>query len=229
MADVKRLFDSKDMAGAILYAKRVSGDSTDAFPLLSDTNGALLISGSISVAASGTETTINNAVGNPVNVVLTQTVVTVKSAVAGFNVNVATATLGTVTVSLNSTAVTVTNSVSTIAIVGRTLTGSTGSFASTNTTLSVTPAGGNRIKVYAFSLTTTCATELICVFNSGGVANGLELWRDTLMAPAGSSAGANISVAPPNFLFASRAGTAVSLSLNTASLVHWSISYFEEV
>jgi len=70
---------------------------------------------------------------------------------------------------------------------------------------------------------------VICVFNSGGVANGLELWRDTLMAPAGASAGANLSVSPPNFLFASRSGTAVSLSLSTAVLVHYSISYFDEV
>ena len=66
------------------------------------------------------------------------------------------------------------------------------------------------------------------MLNSGGVANGLELWRATLMAPAGASAGLNLAVAPPNFLFASRSGTAVSLSLNTATLIHYSISYFDE-
>lgn len=235
MADVKRLFDSKDMAGAVLYAKRVSGDSTDAFPLLSDTNGALLISGNISVSASGTESTINNAVGNPVNVSLTSTKVTIESS-SGLNVTLSSTKVtvdNTVTVSLSSTVVTVsntagtvTNSVSTIQIVGRTLTGSSGSLTATNGSITATPT--NRIKVYAISLTTTCATELICILNSGGVANGLELWRATLMAPAGSNAGLNLSVAPPNFLFASRSGTSVSLSLNTASLIHYSISYFEE-
>ena len=195
----------------------------------SATLGTVTITGT--VTPSTTASTITNAVGNPVNVALTLTEVTVKSAVAGFNVNVATATLGTVTitgtVTLSSTAGTVTNSVSTIAIVGRTLTGSTGSLSATNGAITLTPT--NRIKIYAISLTTTSATELICILNSGGVANGLELWRATLMAPAGASAGLNLAVAPPNFLFASRSGTAVSLSLNTATLIHYSVSYFDEV
>lgn len=318
MADVKRLFEAKDMAGAILYAKRVAGDSTDAFPLLSDTNGALLISGNISVAASGTlvtvdnilrdasgyllvnmtvgtislsstATTITNAVGNPANVALTSTVVTVKSAVAGFNVNIATATLGTVTTALSSTVVTVANgagvlnvnvatitigtitlsttgstitnavgnpvnvsltstavtaslsstlvtvanittvtaSLSTIPIVGRTLTSTSGSFNATSATLSVTPT--NRAKVYGFSLTTLSTSSVICIFFSGGGATALELWRVVLQAPTGANVGANLAIDPPAFLFASRTASAVSLSLSTAALVHYSISYFDEV
>lgn len=192
------------------------------------TLGTVTVSGT--VTPSTTASTITNAVGNPVNVALTSTEVTVKSAVAGFNVNVATATLGTVTitgtVTPSTTAVTVTNSVSTIMLISKTLTGSSGSLTATNGVISLTPS--TRIKVYAFSLTTTSASEVTCVFNSGGVANGLELWRATLMAPAGANSGANLAVAPPGFLFSSRTGTAVSLSLSTAVLVHYSISYYEE-
>ena len=137
-------------------------------------------------------------------------------------------TLGTVSIgsiSLTSTVVTTHFSPSASGVtisIGRTLTGSTGSFSSTNSVISLTPS--NKIKVYAFSLTTTSATEIICVFHSGG----LELWRDTLMAPVGASAGANLAVSPPGFLFSSRSGTAVSLSLSTAVLVHYSVSYFDE-
>lgn len=258
MADVKRLFDGVDMQGAILYAKRAAGDTQDAYPVLVDTNGALVISGNIQVAASGTlvtvdnivrdaagnlcvnmtvgtvslattGTTITNAAGNPANVALTSTVVSVTLPPAlsttASTINNAAGNPVNVTV-VSTTAGTVTNSVSTIPIVGRTLTGSTGSLTATNGTISLTPT--NRAKVYAISLTTTSASQVIAIIHSGSVANGLELWRATLMAPAGANSGLNLSVAPPNFLFASRSGTAVSLSLSSAVLVHYSISYFDE-
>ena len=48
------------------------------------------------------------------------------------------------------------------------------------------------------------------------------------MAPGGANAGLNLAVSPPNFLFQSRSGTAVSLSLNTATLIHYSVAYFDE-
>ena len=253
MGDPKKIFESRDIEAAALYAKRAVSDAADLYPCLQDDNGYLCVNMTVgTVSLSSTASTITNAVGNPVNVSLTSTVVTIESAglnvtptttastitneatnpvpVTG-NINIATATLGTVTitgtVTPSTTASTVTNSVSTIAIVGRTLTGSTGSLTATNGTISLTPT--NRIKVYAISLTTTCPTEVIAVFNSGGVANGLELWRATLMAPAGANSGLNLAVSPPNFLFASRSGTAVSLSLSSAVLVHYSISYFDEV
>ena len=245
----------------VKIAQGADGAAVDVSPaaplnvtVASATLGTVTITGT--VTPSTTASTITNAVGNPVNVSLTSTEVTVKSAVAGFNVNVATATLGTVTISGNvnvatatlgtvtitgttvitsgninvATAtlgtVTVTGTVNPTTTnvtvnIGRTLTGSSGSFTATNATL-FTPT--NRAKVYAFSLTTTSASELICVFHSGG----LELWRDTLMAPAGASAGANLAVAPPAFLFASRTGTAVSLSISSAVLIHWSLSLFDE-
>lgn len=269
MADPRRLFDSKDIQAAALYANQVTAGLEDFYPLKVDSNGYLLVSmtvGSVSlsstastitnaagnpvpvsvvspvdgsgyllvnmtvgsVSLSSTASTITNAVSNPVNVSLTSTVVsvTLPPALTTTAVTVNNAVGNPVNVSVTNTAGTVTNSVSTIQIVGRTLTGSTGSLTATNGTISLTPT--NRAKVYAFSLTTTSATEVTAIFHSGSVANGLELWRVTLMAPAGTNAGANLAVSPPNFLFASRSGTAVSLSLSTAALVHYSISYFDE-
>ncbi len=77
MGDPRRLFDAKDIEAAALYANRVSGSAEDFFPLKVDSNGYLLISMTVgSVSLSSTESTINNAVGNPVNVSLVNTVVT---------------------------------------------------------------------------------------------------------------------------------------------------------
>lgn len=379
MGDPRRLFDAKDVAAAALYAKQVTGDLADCYPILGDASGYLLVNMTVgTISLSSTATVITNAAGNGANVTLTSTlvtaslnttkvtvdntvtvtqsstlrtvalspsvvtiqaasgvnvnvatatlgtvtisgsvnvatatlgtvtvalsptVVTVQNSAAGFNVNVATATLGTVTTSLSSTIVTVQNSAAgfnvnvatatlgtvtisgsvnvatatlgtvtvslsntlvtvnltptfvTVGLIsgqtavaagvgatgatvlrtveandaGRTLTTGTGSLSATNGAITLTPT--NRAKVYAISLTTTAATELICIFNSGGVANGVELWRATLMAPAGANSGLNLAVTPPAYLFASRSGTAVSLSMNTATLVHYSVSYFDE-
>ena len=193
----------------------------------SATLGTVTVSGT--VTPSTTASTITNAVGNPVNVALTSTVVTVKSAVAGFNVNVATATLGTVTVTgtvtPSTTAGTVPNSVSTIILISKTLTGSTGSVSTTWTSIA-TPT--DRMKIYAFSFTTTSASEVTVLVCDGVFANAKEFWRATLMAPAGSNAGANLAISPPSFLFATRSASAVTISLSTAVLVHYSLSYFDE-
>ena len=201
-------------------------DDGDVGPILLDASGRprVLIQ---DIQTPNGDSAMNDTLDS-VKVTLTSTEVTVKSAVAGFNVNIATATLGTVTVSLSSTAVSISTAVtySTIMLTSKTITTGTGTLSATNGTITLTPSA--RAKVFAISLTTTSATELICIFNSGGVANGVELWRATLMAPAGASAGLNLAVSPPNFLFQSRSGTAVSLSLNTATLIHYSLSYFDE-
>ena len=211
MADPRRLFDAKDMAGAILYAKRITADE-DAWPVLVNSDGSLVVNitaGSISITGTvttssnaGTATTINNAAGNPVNVSLTSTVVTVAN-----------------------TAGTVTNSVSTIPIVGRTLTGSTGSLNATSGTLIA--AGTNRIKVYAFSVTTTATTSSVLSFINGAY-GGNELWRVLLQAPSGANAGANLSIAPPAFLFATNSATLLRMNLSAAVPVEWSVSFFDE-
>lgn len=137
MPDPRRLFDAKDIEAAALYANQVGSGAEDFYPLKVDANGYLLISLTVgSVSLSSTESTINNAVGNPVNVSLTSTKVTIESTglnvtptttastitnaaanpvpVTG-NVNIATATLGTVTitgtVTPSTTASTITNAV----------------------------------------------------------------------------------------------------------------------
>ena len=201
--DPRRIADQKDAWVTALYAK-TAGETADddVLPLIIDSNGYLLINMTVgTLSLSSTASTITNAVGNPVNVSLTNTAVTV----AG-------------NVSLSNSGVTVS--------IGRTLTCSTGSLAATQGTITFTPT--NKVKVYAFSLTTTSATEVTAVFFTGTQAAGLELWRVTLMAPSGANSGANLAVAPPSFLFASRTASAVTLSLSSAVLVHYSISYFDE-
>src|SRR4029078_3101687 len=60
---------------------------------------------------------------------------------------------------------------------GRTLSSAGGSAASSgNNTLIA--AGTNKLKVYAFSLSTTSTTSVTCIFQSG--AGGTELWRVVL-------------------------------------------------
>jgi hypothetical protein len=87
-------------------------------------------------------------------------------------------------------------------------------------------AGTNKLKVYAFSLTTTSTTAVTCIFQSG--AGGTELWRVTLQAPTSVSTGANLAISPPAWLFATASATLLNLNLSAAQTVHWSCSYFDE-
>lgn len=153
MADPRRLFDSKDMQGAILYAKRVSA-SDDAWPILADADGNIL----------------------------------------------------------------------TTTVAGKTFSSSSGTTTLTNTTILI--AGSNKSKVYAFSLTTTSTTGVICAFQSG--VGGAELWRVLLQAPNGASAGANLAVSPPANIFQTGSATLLNLSLSAAVRVDFSVAYFDE-
>ena len=108
---------------------------------------------------------------------------------------------------------------------GRTLLSAGGSASSSgNNTLIA--AGTNRLKVYAFSLTTTSTTAMTCIFQSG--TSGTELWRVIIQAPSGANAGANLSVAVPSYLFATASATLLNLNLSSANAVHWSVSYYDE-
>ena len=268
MADPRRLFQSKDVEAACLYAKKVTETAgEDASPLIIDASGYLLINMTVgTVTLSGTASTINNAVGNPANVSLTNTKVTIESS-GGFsvnvatatlgtvtitgNVNIATATLGTVTVALSSTVVTVANTLSTVTIIagqstvaggigatgatvqrvvlandqGRTLTASSGTLSATQVTLVL--AGSNKTKVYAFSLTTTSTTGVICSFMHGSQ-SGPELWRVLLQAPSGANSGANLAVTPPGYLFATPSAGNLILFLSAAVRVDFSVAYYDE-
>lgn len=108
---------------------------------------------------------------------------------------------------------------------GKTILSVGGSVASSgnNTLIS---AGSNKLKVFAFSLTTTSTTAVTCIFQSG--ASGTELWRVILQAGTGTSTGANLSVALPGYLFATASATLLNLNLSSAQTVHWSASYIDE-
>lgn len=108
---------------------------------------------------------------------------------------------------------------------GKTLVSKGGS-ASSSGDNTIVAAGTNKLKVYAFSLSTISTAQVTCVFQSG--ASGTELWRVTLQAISGASTGANLVVQPPAWLFATAGATLLNLNLSSANAVHWSVSYYDE-
>lgn len=108
---------------------------------------------------------------------------------------------------------------------GKTILSLGGSAASSgNNTL--VAAGTNRLKVFAFTLSTLSTSSVTCIFQSG--AGGTELWRVVLQAPTSVSTGANLAVSPPAWLFATASATLLNLNLSSANAVNWSVSYFDE-
>lgn len=108
---------------------------------------------------------------------------------------------------------------------GRTLT-STGGSVSSNGNNTLIAAGTNRLKIHAFSLSTSSTTAVTCIFQSG--AGGTELWRVLLQAPTGVTTGANLAVSPPAWIFATGSATLLNLNLSSGQTVHWSCSYVDE-
>jgi hypothetical protein len=108
---------------------------------------------------------------------------------------------------------------------GKTILSASGSAASSGDNTLVA-AGTNRLKVIAFSLTTTSTTAMTCIFQSG--AAGTALWRVIIQAPTGASAGANLSIALPGWLFATASATLLNLNLSSANAVNWSVTYYDE-
>ena len=109
---------------------------------------------------------------------------------------------------------------------GKTIKSVGGSAASSGDNTLVT-AGTNKLKVFAFSLSTTSTTAMTCKFEDG--AGGTVLWEVILQAPTSISTGANLAVSPPAWLFNTSAATLLNLNLSSANAVIWSVSYFEEV
>lgn len=103
---------------------------------------------------------------------------------------------------------------------------STGGTASTSGNNTLVAAGSAKLKVYAFSLSTTSTTAVTCIFQSG--TGGSELWRVVLQAPSSVSTGANLVVAPPAWIFQTASATLLNLNLSAAVTVHWSVAYFDE-
>jgi len=92
----------------------------------------------------------------------------------------------------------------------------------------ISPVVGSVIKVFAFSLTTTAQVHLAARFTNGAGTGPTEFWRVALQAPSAGIAGANLAVTPPGYLWATAAGSTLSLVLDSASLVHYSVAYFRE-
>lgn len=235
MGDPRRLFDAKDMAGAILYAKRITADE-DAYPLLANADGSLIVSvtsatvslsstkvtvdntvtvtGTVTTSAASTASTITNAVSNPANVSLTNTLVTVglisgQAAIAA-GVGASGASVPRVVLANDH---------------GKSLSSSSGTLTATSGVLVI--GGSNKTKVYAFSLTTTSTTGAICSFHTGGY-TGTELWRVLLQAPSGANAGANLAVTPPAYLFATASNGTLRLNLSASIRVDFSVAYYDE-
>ncbi len=90
------------------------------------------------------------------------------------------------------------------------------------------PTAGRVLKVFGIALTTTAQVGIVAKFTNGAGTGPTEYRRYALQAPAQGIAGANIAVSPPAYLFASSSGGTISLVLDSASLVHYTIDYFEE-
>ena len=92
----------------------------------------------------------------------------------------------------------------------------------------IAAVAGRRIKVTAYSLITTDNTGVLGLFKSNGT-SGTELWRVYLKGPDASTPfGANLSVATPSFLFGTAAGEKLTLDVNSAAQIHYSLSYFDD-
>lgn len=119
-----------------------------------------------------------------------------------------------------------TNSASTANIFA--VSGSTSGVSASGVQL-VAPSANASFKVFAFSLQTTGIVSVVARFTNGGGA-ATEYWRGLVTSNQTASApvGANLAITPPGFLFATGTSTTLALHLDTATLVHYSVSYFKE-
>lgn len=105
-----------------------------------------------------------------------------------------------------------------------------GSYAGNSTSggTVISPSSNASFKIFAFSLTTTAQSNIFAKFTNGSGASPTEYWRVALWAPAQGISGANLSVTPPGHLWATGVNTSLCLVLDSASLVHYSVSYIKE-
>lgn len=112
-----------------------------------------------------------------------------------------------------------------ISMAAKTIVSKTGS-ASSSGNNTIVAAGTNKLKVFAFSLSTSSTTAITVKFQDG--ASGTDLWSVILQAPASVSTGANLAISPPNWLFNTSAATLLNLNISAAQAVQWAVSYFDE-
>lgn len=92
----------------------------------------------------------------------------------------------------------------------------------------ISPSANYSFKIFAFQLTSTAQTNLLAKFTNGASSGPTEFWRMPLWAPAQGVMGGNLAVSPPGYLWATGTSTTLALLLDSASLVHYSVSYFKE-
>lgn len=161
---------------------------------------------------------------NNLNVNLAASAATVTVSATNLSTNIA--QMNGVTVAMNTGAVsTGTQRVVLANDAGKTLVSKSGS-ASTSGNNTLVAAGTNKLKVYAFSLSTQSTTAMTCKFQDG--ASGTDLWSVILQAGTSVSTGANLAVTPPAYLFTTSAATLLNLNLSSANAVQWSVAYYEE-
>lgn len=86
--------------------------------------------------------------------------------------------------------------------------------------------GSNRIKVYAFVVSTASATAVTPGFK--GATSAAALWDIPLQALSSTRFGANLSVNPPYYIFKTPASEGLAINLTSAQQVDYSIGYFDD-
>lgn len=113
-------------------------------------------------------------------------------------------------------------------VLARTVSGSTSGVSASGVQL-VAPDSGNAIKVCAYSIQTTGAVSMAIKFTNGAGTSPTEYWRPLVTASGVTGVqGANLAVTPPGYLFATAANTTLAIVNDSASLIHYSVSYFKE-
>lgn len=181
----------------------------------------VLTSAQITTLTPPTSVTVTQATGTNLHSVIDSGSVTIQS-----NASVNIAQIAGTTTSVNTGTVDAgTQRVVQANGAGKTIKSASGS-ASTSGNNTLVAAGTNKLKVFAFSLSTSSTTAITCKFQDG--ASGTDLWSVILQAPTSVSTGANLAVSPPAWLFNTSAATLLNLNLSSANAVQWSVSYFEE-
>ena len=92
----------------------------------------------------------------------------------------------------------------------------------------ISPSANASFKIYAYSIQTTGQVSLTCTFTNGG-GSATEFWRPLVTASGVTGAqGANLASIPSAPLFATGISTTLSLKLDSATLVHYSVAYTKE-
>lgn len=94
----------------------------------------------------------------------------------------------------------------------------------------ISPSAAASFKIYAFSIQTTGQVSLTTKFTNGSGGSPTEFFRPLITASGVTGAqGANLSTGGPgNPLFVTGTSTTLSLVLDSATLVHYSVSYTKE-